>query len=245
MNELMVVKNVRVYIDEVGVAQINAEDAARGLGFTQEKNGIQYVRWETINNYLSSFRFSQLVGKDDFIPEGMFYRLAMKASNETAMRFQDMVADDILPSIRKTGSYTAMIPQTFSEALRLCAAEIEKREAAEGRLALAAPKIEFFDTIADCKDATDMGRVAKALNFTIGGRTNLFRFLREKEILMGNNVPYQRYVDASYFRVIVSTYNKPDGSTHASTKTLVYTKGMDFIRRTLIAAGYSKVEAHN
>jgi anti-repressor protein len=237
----MVVKNVRVYISEDNVAQINAEDAARGLGFTQEKNGIQYVRWTTINEYLSGFGFSQLVGKDDFIPEGMFYRLAMKANNETALRFQGLVADEILPAIRKTGAYTISIPKTLPEALRLYATEIEKREKAEAQLAIAAPKAEFFDTITDCKDATDMGRVAKVLDMGIG-RNNLFEFLRKKHVLMQNNIPYQNYVDVGYFRVIVSTYNKPDGSVNASTKTLVYVKGMDFIRKLLVEEGYSPIK---
>ena len=41
----------------------------------------------------------------DFIPENMFYRLAMKASNAAAEKFQAKVADEILPSIRKHGAY--------------------------------------------------------------------------------------------------------------------------------------------
>ena len=49
---------------------------ARGLGFTQEKNGVEYVRWETVNNYLRELKFSQQVGKDAYIPENIFYRLA-------------------------------------------------------------------------------------------------------------------------------------------------------------------------
>ena len=84
MSNLLTINNVRGYIDENGVAQLNLEDCARGLGFTQEKNGTEYVRWETLNGYLSDFKFSQQVGKDTFIPENIFYRLAMKAKNETA-----------------------------------------------------------------------------------------------------------------------------------------------------------------
>lgn len=52
---------------------------ARGLGFTQEKNGVEYVRWETVNNYLRELKFSQQVGKDTYIPENIFYRLACAA----------------------------------------------------------------------------------------------------------------------------------------------------------------------
>ena len=52
---------------------------ARGLGFTQEKNGVEYVRWETVNNYLRELKFSQQVGKDAYIPENIFYRLICAA----------------------------------------------------------------------------------------------------------------------------------------------------------------------
>ena len=100
---------VHGYIDSNGTAWFNVEDIARGLGFTQIKKGVEYVRYETVNNYLNQFgynSFSQLVGKDDFIPENMVYRLAMKAKNETAEDFQAWLADDVVPSIRKTGSYS-------------------------------------------------------------------------------------------------------------------------------------------
>lgn len=91
--------------EQNGVAYLRLENVARGLGFTQEKNGVEYVRWETIRAYLSDLGFSQLVGKNDFIPENIFYRLAMKAKNETAEKFQALVADEIIPSIRKNGIY--------------------------------------------------------------------------------------------------------------------------------------------
>lgn len=81
-----------------GTAYLKLEDVARGLGFTQTKNGLEYIRWETIDKYLRDFGFSQQVGKDSYIPENIFYRLAMKAKNETAEKFQALVADEIIPS---------------------------------------------------------------------------------------------------------------------------------------------------
>lgn len=109
MNEIMTVENVRGYLDEQGTAHLNLEDCARGLGFTQTQNkgGKVYtsIRWETVNRYLAEFGFPSSLGKDSYIPENIFYRLAMKASNETAKVFQGTVADKILPSIRKTGMY--------------------------------------------------------------------------------------------------------------------------------------------
>ncbi|WP_288572196.1 phage antirepressor KilAC domain-containing protein [uncultured Weissella sp.] len=98
-NEVQVFDNLKV--KEVnGQVMFDAETAAIGLGLTQTKNGKIYVRWETVTKYLS-----QKVGKSDFITEPQFYKLAIKANNETAERFQAWVTEEVLPSIRKTGSY--------------------------------------------------------------------------------------------------------------------------------------------
>ena len=107
MGEVITIGNVSGYIAKDGSAWLNAEDVARGWGFTQTKNGTEYVRWETVNGYLKGFGFSQLVGKDDFLPENMVYRLGFKANNEVAQAFQAKLADEVLPAIRKTGSYKA------------------------------------------------------------------------------------------------------------------------------------------
>lgn len=92
-----------------GTAYLKLESVARGLGFTttQTVNGVEYtnVRWKTVEQYLKDIGFLQEVAKNDFIPENIFYRLAMKAKNETAEKFQALVADEIIPSIRKHGIY--------------------------------------------------------------------------------------------------------------------------------------------
>ena len=102
--EVMNIQGIECY-EQDGTAYLKLDAAARGLGFVQTKNGVEYVRWETVSKYLEELHFSQLVGKDDFIPENVFYRLAMKAKNETAEKFQAKVADEIIPSIRKHGAY--------------------------------------------------------------------------------------------------------------------------------------------
>lgn len=95
------------------------------------------------------------------------------------------------------------------------------------------PKADFFDQVTDSKDAVDIGTVAKVLNMNIG-RTRLFQFLRDEKILMNNNQPYQQYIDEGMFRVVESSWVKPDGSTHISFKTVVYQRGVAFIRKRLL-----------
>ena len=84
------------------------------------------------------------------------------------------------------------------------------------------PKEEFFDAVADSKDAIEIGRVAKVLNYPGMGRNNL-----------KGNIPYQKYIDNGYFRTIEQKYCTPDGETRISIKTLVYQKGVDAIRKML------------
>lgn len=108
-NGLVTIKNVRGYIGENGVAFLNLEDVARGLGYerVENRNNKEYksIRWATIEKYLKEFGFANKLAKDDFIPENVFYKLCMKANNEVARKFQDLVCDEILPSIRKNGGY--------------------------------------------------------------------------------------------------------------------------------------------
>lgn len=94
------------------------------------------------------------------------------------------------------------------------------------------PKADFFDAVADSKTAISMNDVAKVLAIKGMGRNNLFEFLRVEGILDKFNVPYQRYVDCGWFRVIEQKYMK-NGEPQISTKTLVYQKGVDAIRKRI------------
>lgn len=94
------------------------------------------------------------------------------------------------------------------------------------------PKAEFFDAVADSKTAIPMGEVAKVLDMGIG-RNKLFEILRQKGVLMNNNIPYQKHIDNGYFRVIETKYTKPDGDTAINIKTLVYQKGINYIKKII------------
>lgn len=98
------------------------------------------------------------------------------------------------------------------------------------------PKEEFFDAVTGSKDAIEIGKVEKVLNYSGVGRNKLFEILRDRGILMKDNVPYQKYIDNGYFRTIEQKYSMPDGETRISIKTLVYQKGVDYIRKVLETA---------
>lgn len=111
-------------------------------------------------------------------------------------------------------------------------AELERQNAEQQQqLAVQAPKVEFFDTVADSKDATQMRNVAAVLNMEGWGRNKIFALLREKQILDEKNIPYRSYQDSGYFRVVESNYIDSFGDTKITYTTLVTQKGVDFIRK--------------
>lgn len=117
---------------------------------------------------------------------------------------------------------------------KVSAWKTRKIEELQKQLADAQPKIAFHDAVTGSKDTIDIGEAAKVLAIPGLGRNKLFERLRNEGILMQNNQPYQKYVDAGYFRTIESSYTKPDGSTHVNIKTVVYQRGLDFIRRAVL-----------
>ena len=111
MNEIKIFENselgfkVRTLLNPDGSISVNAEDTAIGYGWTQEKNGKTYVKWERLNSFCKELGFSPEVGKDDYLPESLFYMLGFKAGNDRALKYQQWLAMEVLPSLRRTGSY--------------------------------------------------------------------------------------------------------------------------------------------
>ncbi|WP_172792725.1 phage antirepressor [Leuconostoc lactis] len=113
--EVQVFDNLKVK-EENGQVLFDAESAAIGLGITQiAKSGNVSVRWERVKKYLSIPTSGDGIGRGDFITEPQFYKLAIKANNETAEKFQDWVTTEVLPTIRKHGTY--MTDKTIEEVL--------------------------------------------------------------------------------------------------------------------------------
>ena len=90
---------------------LHARDAAIALGYANPAEAYQ-----THCKHLKQFSYRELLELgfaapnprgEYFIPESDIYRLVMRSKTENAERFQDWVMEEVLPSIRQTGSYTA------------------------------------------------------------------------------------------------------------------------------------------
>lgn len=88
------------------------------------------------------------------------------------------------------------------------------------------PMVDFANHVTNSSDSIDIGELSKLANkenIKIG-RNRLFEFLRKNKMLMDNNIPYQRYIDNGYFKVIETTKSTPYGDK-TFCKTLVQGKG--------------------
>lgn len=232
MNEIQIFKNED--FGEIRTTEINGEpwfvgkDVALRLGYSNTRDALANHVDEEDKGVA---KCDTLGGIQEMaiINESGLYSLVLSSKLESARKFKRWITSEVIPQIRKTGAYHT--PKTYAEALRALADEAEKAEALKKQNQLMQPKAEFFDAVTDSKTAIPIGDVAKILDIGIG-RNKLFEFLREKNILTSDNRPYQRYIDAGYFRVIEQKY-EVNGEVRINIKTLVFQKGIDWIRKQL------------
>lgn len=232
MKEIINISGVDGYLDENDVVMLNLEHVAKGLGFTRTANsGNEVIRWERVNKYLTEFGVPTC-GHGEFIPEPVFYMLAMKADNAVAREFQKLVAYEILPSIRKNGGYiknqeSLSDDEIIANALIVAQKVIASQKA---RLEEQKPLVQFAEIVTKSKDNILMRDMAKLLcdeGLNIGEK-RLYRYLRNNGVLMQDNMPYQSYVDRQYFVVKENPINTIYGVKLTKT-TLVTPKGQMWI----------------
>lgn len=161
-----------------------------------------------------------LSGESNIISESGLYNVILRSDKPQAKAFKRWVTHEVIPTIRKTGGY--FLPKTLPDALRLAADLAEENE-------ILKPKAEAHDLFLAADNAQPMKIVADAVGV---GRNTLFKFLREEKILTSGNVPYRRYIDRGYFKVIEKTIEM-GGQVINKPQTLVTAKGIDYIGRII------------
>lgn len=224
-------------VDINGIAYFVGKDVATILGYSNQNEAIQeHVDTEDKLNSktLSSFNLDLGQRGGWLINESGLYSLILSSKLPKAKDFKRWVTSEVLPSIRKNGGYIAnqenLTPEQIVANALIVAQNIITQK--DKQITEMKPKAEFYDDVTGSDDAIGMAEVAKILNLGIG-RNKIFELLRKTYILQQNNTPYQKYVDLGYFRIIESKYTLPDGTTKISLKTVVFQKGLDFLRKTL------------
>lgn len=178
------------------------------------------------------------------INESGLYSLILSSKLPKAKEFKHWVTSEVLPSIRKHGIYATSEtidniinnPDFGIKLLEELKAEREKRIQAEKKNEINKPLVDFANHVHSSDSLISIGNFAKALNdegFDIG-RNRLFKYMKNNNILMSNNVPYQKYIESGYFKVKEVCKSNSYGSKMLFSTTYITGKGQIWLYKKIM-----------
>jgi len=210
-------------------------DVCKVLEITNTRNVVERIDSDDVRqtDVTDSLGRSQMT---NVVNESGLYEVIFRSDKPEAKVFRKWVTSEVLPQIRKTGSFVKT-PQTLLEALELAVIAERARVEAEVK-AIAAmeevkeltPKAEEYDAYINSEGMFTLADTAQLLHSTQGqpiGRTRLIKRLRELEILCkvatGEGPrPRQEYLEEGWFerhpakvkqtgQIYMQTYVTPEG----------------------------------
>ena len=225
-------------LEENGKILFCGKDVAAALGYSNTKDAIKrHCRWGVKHDIPHPQSPTKTI-EMTFIPEGDVYRLVAHSRLPGAAKFESWIFDEVLPTIRRTGGYVAnedifienylpFLDEPYQNLFRLQMMAINQLNE---RIRRDQPLVEFANQVSDTTNLIDMNAMAKLAreeNIQIG-RNRLFQWLREKGILMSNNLPYQKYIESEYFKVKESVF-ETSSMMKTYQQTFVTGKGQTYI----------------
>jgi prophage antirepressor-like protein len=116
MNELLVkefdTSNIRVYLGDDGEPWFITQDVIGVLGIKNQRHALRKLKDEQRGGTI----ITTPGGKQEFstVNESGLYALVFQSRTEGALRFQNWITEEVLPSIRKTGSYSLVKKEELS-----------------------------------------------------------------------------------------------------------------------------------
>lgn len=235
-------ENIQVFnnseFGDIRTVQLNNEtyfvgrDVANALGYSKARNAIAIhvsdddKKDAPIQGTLGGTQQMTVIN------ESGLYSLVLSSKLESAKRFKHWVTSEVLPTLRKTGSYG--MPQG-KELLALAVIEAQKTiEEKDKEIERMRQKEVFADAVASSKDSILIGELAKLIcqNGYSVGQNRLFTWMRDNGYLMvqgaSRNIPKQRYVEQGLFEIKESSIANPDGSVRLIKTTKVTAKGQQY-----------------
>lgn len=212
-------------------------DVAKALGYSNPRKAIaDHCKGVTKRDTPTSSGIQSI----SYINEGDMYRLTMRSKLPSAVKFEDWVVNEVLPSIRKNGGYisgqeTLSDDELLEKAVLVAQRKIAERdriiEQQRQRIEQDKPKTIFADAVSTSKTSILIGDLAKLIcqNGVQIGQKRLFDWLRQNNFLIksgsSKNMPQQRYVEQGLFEVMESNVQNPGGSVRITRTTKVTGKG--------------------
>ncbi|PYD63537.1 BRO family protein [Gluconacetobacter entanii] len=221
-------KPLNVQMDENGDLMFPAPEVCRVLDIVNVTNALRGLDEDE-----KGLRIVKTLGGEqeiNCVTEPGLYKLIARSRKPEAKRFDRWVRHEVLPTIRKTGSYNIEqqfeIPKTLSEALRLAADQAEEIEELKHENAALTPKAQIHDKIADSDGLYNLNLSAKAANMPLGQFT---RVAHQHGFIFRQGNKWNAYSDkvkAGHCHVKFASYRDRDGEEHFSPQVFFTPKGI-------------------
>ncbi|QYB01437.1 phage antirepressor KilAC domain-containing protein [Rhodococcus sp. USK10] len=173
----------------------------------------------------------------NIVNESGLYELVFQSRKPEAKKFRRWVTAEVLPAIRKTGTYSAQaqIPKSLPEALRAYATEVEAHEATRAELEQAAPAAAAWDALADADGDYSLRDAAQILSrdpAITTGQNRLMVAIRQMRMVDNTGQPYQKNID--HLRLRVTSYEHPhSGEPVLSKQVRITVHGLKYLHKRL------------
>ncbi|WP_142959775.1 phage antirepressor KilAC domain-containing protein [Enterococcus durans] len=228
--------------NEVRTVLVNDEpyfvgkDVASVLGYSNTKDALsRHVDLE--DKMGSRITTSGQSREMTIINESGLYSLILKSKLPKAKKFKRWVTSEVLPTIRKTGSYSN-VPQSFAQALRLAADLEEKNQLLEQQIAEYEPKISYLDSILSSTDSVTISQIAADYGMSPQQMNKLLHKLGIQKKVGNQWLLRKKHMNQGYTKSHTTEIPKADGGTKVVMNTKWTQKGRVFIYNLLIAEGY-------
>lgn len=171
------------------------------------------------------------------INESGFYSLVIGSKLPNAKKFKRWVTNEVLPQIRKNGSYTS-VPQTFAQALRLAADLEEEKLVLQQQIAEYEPKISYLDKILSSTDTVTTSQIAADYGMSAQALNKQLHKLGVQHKVGGQWLLYKKHMNQGYTKSHTSEIPKAEGGVKVVMNTKWTQKGRLFIYELLKTEGY-------
>ena len=186
-----------------------------------------------------------------YVNESNLYKIIFQSKKPNAEKFTDWITEEVIPSIRKTGTYSIKNdlsiaeqimndPKLVANIILMYGKEKEKNKLLEDKIKKDEPKVLLAESITESSTSIPVSNLAKILkqNGYDTGQKRLFKQLRDEGYIMydslGYNVPTQKSMDMGLFEIRQTTKKDSSGIIHTNIVSRVTGKGqLYFINKYL------------
>lgn len=187
--------------------------------------------------------------KLNIINEFGLYTLVLTSRKPEAKAFKRWITHEVIPAIRKTGSYSVAIPKTLPDALRAYAAEVEEHNKTkeivamqEQQIAEFKPKQDYLDKILSSHAALTITQIASDYNLSA---IALNKILNEERIQRKVNeqwILYAEHMGKGYVKSETFLFTRADGRLDSKITTKWTQKGRLLIHDILRNRGINAIQ---